>query len=142
MHYLYYVNSKYNVCYRMGEGLDKNKSIHQAKCLLLKYFRNLESLDFNFMTLCFEDELELKLNMQSIVYEDDDFCFIFGENLEDTEIDYDTLTKEFIIEKAESKDTKNLFDILHFYNFDESNIRYPLSHEEYNISEISELVIH
>ena len=26
MHYLYYINSKYNVCYKMGEGLDKKIS--------------------------------------------------------------------------------------------------------------------
>ena len=141
MHYLYYINSKYNVCYKMGEGLDKKKSVHQAKCLLLKYLRNLENMDFNLMTLSFEDEIELKLNMQSIVYEEEDFCFIFGEHLEHTELDYEVLSKEIIEKSVESKDKKDIYNVLDFYNFDESNIRYPLSHEEFNLSDISDIII-
>ena len=57
-------------------------------------------MDFNLMTLSFEDEIELKLNMQSIVYEEEDFCFIFGEHLEHTELDYEVLSKEIFLKKC------------------------------------------
>ena len=133
MYKLYYINKIYNFVFCVGEGEDEEKSVNQSRNLILRYLRNnYDNKDI--LSIAFEEDLKLRLCMDLIAYEDDECSFLFGKdtNMERSNVD------EKLIDSIKSKNEVEKFkDLLQTYNFDYSNIRYPLSLEEYEYEEVS-----